>query len=262
MKYQIQKVTFDFSAKANQSIKVLDGCIPGATPYHHTVLKGETLELEPGEFHHILTVLKGDVRFSTDGNEYVFHERVTFVPGPDKTVAIEALTDLQILEIRWFKREGEDDKLIAEYHTQYPLIQIYRNSKQYRDRNKSEKTISRSCIDQRKLPRFAMGSVETYGEDAVKSHDHPMLDQFFFSFEENDMDVLIDYEEVPMKGNELLYIPLGSIHGVDVPEGRHCHYLWIDFYPDNDLALKRLDWSHVPTGKKAEFTEKGEKVKG
>ena len=163
MKYEIQKVAFDFSAKKSQTTKVLDGCIPGATPYHHTVLKGETLDLEPGEFHHILTVLKGDVRFSTDGNEYVFHERVIFVPGPDKSVRIEALTDLQILEIRWFKREGEDDKLAAEYKTQFPLIQIYRNSKQYRDRNKSEKTISRSCIDQRKLPRFAMGSVETYG---------------------------------------------------------------------------------------------------
>ena len=176
MKYDIQKVVFDFSAKACQTRKVLDGCIPGATPYHHTVLKGAALELEPGNCHHVLIVLKGDVRFATDGNEYVFHERVVFVPGPDKNVRVEALTDLQILEIRWFKREGEDDKLIAEYHTQYPLIQVYRNSKQYRDRNKSEKTISRSCIDQRKLPRFAMGSVETYGEDAVKSHDHPMLD--------------------------------------------------------------------------------------
>ena len=170
---------------------------------------------------------------------------------------LEALVDAQILEIRWFKREGEDDALAAEYKTQFPLIQIYRNSKQYRDRNKSDKTISRSCIDQRRIPRFALGSVETYGIDAVKSHDHPMLDQFFFSFDENEMDVLIDYEAVPMKGNELLYIPLGSIHGVDVRAGQHCHYLWIDFYPDNDLALKRLDWSHVPTGKQASFDEKG-----
>ena len=94
MKYEIQKVKFDFSLQESRSVKVLEGCIPSATPYHHTVLKGSSLALEPGEFHHILTVLKGDVRFSTDGNEYVFHERVTFVPGPDKSVRIEALSDL------------------------------------------------------------------------------------------------------------------------------------------------------------------------
>ena len=257
MKYEIQKVALDFGAGENASRCILDGCIPGAAPYHHTVLKGSSRTLEPGNCHHVLMLLKGEVRFSTDGNEYVFHERVVFVPSPDRSVTVEALVDAQILEIRWFKRVGEDDALAAEYKTQFPLIQIYRNSKQYRDRNKSDKTISRSCIDQRRIPRFALGSVETYGIDAVKSHDHPMLDQFFFSFDENEMDVLIDYEAVPMKGNELLYIPLGSIHGVDVRAGQHCHYLWIDFYPDNDLALKRLDWSHVPTGKQASFDEKG-----
>ena len=256
MKYEIQKVVFDFNARENASRPFLAGCIPGAAPYHHTVLKGSTLTLAPENGHHVLIVLKGEVTFATDGNEYTFHERVVFVPSPEKPVEIQALTDLQILEIRWFKREGEDDRLAAEYHTQFPLIQVYRNSKQYRDRNKSDKTISRSCIDQRRIPRFALGSVETYGFDAVKSHDHPMLDQYFFSFPENDMDVLIDFEAVPMKGCELLYIPLGAMHGVDVPPGRHCHYLWIDFYPDNDEALRRLDWSHVPTGKHASFNAK------
>lgn len=257
MKYDIQKVALDFATKENRSRRVLDGCIPGATPYHHTVLAGATLALAPEDCHHVLIVLKGDVRFATDGNEYVFHERVVFTPSPAQAVRVEAITDVQILEIRWFKRAGEDDRLAAEYKTQFPLIQVYRNSKQYRDRNKSDKTISRSCVDQRLIPRFALGSVETYGIDAVKSHDHPMLDQFFFSFEENEMDVLIDYEEVPMGANELLYIPLGAIHGVDIREGQHCHYLWIDFYPDNDLALKRLDDSHIPTGQHAVFNAKG-----
>lgn len=259
MKYEIQKVKFDFSSHESRSVKVLDGCIPSATPYHHTVIKGDELTLTPEGCHHVLIVLKGEVQFETDGNEYVFHERVVFIPSPNQPVSVRALTDLQILEIRWFKREGEDDRLAAEYKTQFPLIQVYRNSKQYRDRNKSDKTISRSCIDQRLIPRFALGSVETYGTDAVKSHDHPMLDQFFFSFEENEMDVLIDYEEVSMGANELLYIPLGAIHGVDIRAGQHCHYLWIDFYPDNALALQRLDSSHIPTGKHVSFNEKGER---
>ena len=253
MKYEIQKVVFDFDARENASRPFLAGCISGAAPYHHMVLKGSSLTLAPEKGHHVLIVLKGEVTFATDGNEYTFHERVVFVPSPEKSVEIQALTDLQILEIRWHKRLPEDDSLMAEYKTQYPVIQIYRNSKQYRDRNKSEKTISRSTIDQRRIPRFAMGSVETYNVDAVKSHDHPMLDQFFFSFPENQMDVLIDYVPYHMDGCMLMYIPLGSIHGVDIREGEHCHYLWIDFYPDNDLALKRLDSSHIATGKHVEF---------
>jgi hypothetical protein len=223
-------------------------------------MAGSMLSLKPGPFHHILILISGDVEFSTDGNSYIFHERVSFVPNPKLSVDIKALTDCHLIEVRWEWQEG-DDELAAEYKTQFPHIQIYRNAKQYRDRNKSEKTISRSVIDQRIIPRFAFGSVETYGVDAIKSHDHPMLDQYFFSFPENEMDVLIDFEPIRMKGNELLYIPLGSMHGVDVKEGQHCHYLWIDFYPDNELALKRLDASHIPTGKHVEFDPKTGKLK-
>ncbi len=260
MKYSIQKAKIDTSVHENRSLELLGNCIPGATPVHHTIIAGSTLTLEPGEWHRILTTVAGDAEFATDGNEYTFHERVTFIPSPSRSVAIRALSDLQILEIRWAKRKDEDDRLAAEYMTQFPVIQVYRNAKQYRDRNKSEKTISRSCIDQRRIPRFALGSVETYGIDAVKSHDHPMLDQFFFSFPENEMDVLIDFEPVHMSGNELLYIPLGSMHGVDVGEGEHCHYMWIDFYPDNDEALKRLDSSHIPTGRHVEFDASGRRA--
>ena len=260
MSYTIQKVPLDLSFSGNRSLELLAGCIPGATPVHHTVAAGSTLSLEPFDGHHVLTVVSGEAEFATDGNEYRFHERVTFVPDPRRAVEIRALTCLQILEIRWAKRRDEDDRLAAEYMTQFPLIQVYRSSKQYRDRNKSEKTISRSCIDQRRIPRFALGSVETYGPDAVKSHDHPMLDQFFFSFPENEMDVLIDFEPVRMSGCELLYIPLGAMHGVDVGEGEHCHYLWIDFYPDNDEALKRLDTAHIPTGRRVEFDASGRRA--
>ena len=256
MKYEIRKRALDLSAKANASEEVLADCIEGCTPIYRTMLAGSRIEIPGDGAHHVLVVLSGEAKFATDGNEYVFHERVVFVPDPGKSAEVEALTDLHVFEIRWAKRPGEDDALAAEYKTQFPLVQVYRNSKQYRDRNKSDKTISRSCIDQRRIPRFALGSVETYGFDAVKSHDHPMLDQFFLSFPENDMDVLIDFEAVPMKGCELLYIPLGAMHGVDGPQGRHCHYLWIDFYPDNEEALKRLDSSHIPTGGHASFDEK------
>ena len=254
---EVPQVSVEVTVTKNKSMTLLPGCIPGATPYHHAIMAGSTLTLQPGAFHHILVLITGEVEFTTDKNSYIFHERVSFVPNPKLSVDIKALADCQLLEIRWDWKEG-DDKLAGEYKTQFPHIQIYRNAKQYHDKNKSEKTISRSVIDQRIIPRFAFGSVETYGVDAVKSHDHPMLDQYFFSFPENEMDVLIDFKPIHMRGNELMYIPLGCMHGIDIKQGEHCHYLWIDFYPDNDLALKRLDDSHIATGKHVEFNTSGE----
>jgi hypothetical protein len=258
MSREVPQIAVNVESVESKSEIILPGLIPGATPYHHTVAAGTSLVLEPFNGHHILILIGGDVEFVTDGNSYIFHERVSFVPNPKLSVEIKAITVCHLLEIRWDWKEG-DDELAAEYKTQFPHIQIYRNAKQYRDRNKSDKTISRVVIEQRNIPRFCCGSVETYGIDAIKSHDHPMLDQYFFSFPENEMDVLIDFEPIRMKGNELLYIPLGAMHGVDVTEGQHCHYMWIDFYPDNDEALKRLDSSHIDTGKHVEFNEKGER---
>jgi len=256
MSREVPQMTVDFETVQNKSEAILPGHIPGATLYHHSIVAGSELTFVPENCHHIL--ISGDAEFTTDGNSYIFHERVSFVPNPKLSATVKAISNVQLVEVHWDWKEG-DDELAAEYKTQFPHIQIYRNAKQYRDRNKSEKTISRSVIDQRIIPRFCFGSVETYGPDAIKSHDHPMLDQYFFSFPENEMDVLIDFEPYHMKGNELLYIPLGAMHGVDVKAGEHCHYMWIDFYPDNDEALKRLDSSHIATGKHVEFNEKGEK---
>jgi hypothetical protein len=102
------------------------------------------------------------------------------------------------------------------------------------------------------IPRFAMGSVETYGDDLIGQHTHPLLDQFFFSFPENDMDLLIDDFSLNMKGDTLLHIPLGSNHGVRVAGKQCAHYLWIDFllYPE---GLTYLDETHIATGTHRSF---------
>ena len=142
----------------------------------------------------------------------------------------------------------EDKKLLEEYKTEFPVVQDYAASIQYVDPNKSEKTISRMMIPHKIIPRFAIGSVESYGYDYVKPHSHPMLDQFFFSFPENNMYVIINGEKFPMEGNMILHIPLGADHGVEVTGSSHMHYMWIDFLPDNEAGLKRLDDRHKPTG--------------
>jgi len=107
-------------------------------------------------------------------------------------------------------------------------------------------------IDHHALPGFCMGSNESYGPDLVGKHSHPLLDQFFFSFEDNEVELLIDDMMQPYGGNTLIHIPLGSDHGVSIPEGKKMHYVWIDFMVDAG-AVAYLDEVHKKTGVLEEF---------
>ncbi|MBR5308288.1 MAG: hypothetical protein IKU43_05920 [Clostridia bacterium] len=243
----------DTSVKGNRSIELCKGEIPGAHPVHHTIEAGSTLTLEANcGYYHILILIEGNTKFETDGKGFDFDGRTTFVPAPDKELVISAKTDVQILEIQWDEAPGDEEDL-KEYKTEFPVVVPYQESIQYIDPNKSEKTISRMMIPHEVLPRFTIGSVESYGYDLVRPHAHPMLDQFFFSFPENDMEVIIDDEKINMKGNIIMHIPLGSNHGVEVTGDRHMHYMWIDFMPDKEAGLKRLNFSHRPTGTVRDF---------
>ena len=238
----------DVSRRKAAAVELCKGEIPGALPVHHTIPAGQTLKLVGNcGYYYILILIQGKASFTTADRTDVYDTRLTYVPASDTDLTIVAETDVQILEIQW-DIFPEDSEMLAEYRTEFPVRVPYQDSIQYVDRNKSPKTISRMMIPQRVIPRFSLGSVESYGYDLVKPHSHPMLDQFFFSFPENDMDVLIDGEHIPMSGNMILHIPLGADHGVEVTGDRHMHYMWIDFMPDNELALKRLDSSHIPTG--------------
>ncbi len=231
------------------------GEILGASAHRHTVAAGETLTVKADDRYHIFILITGKVKFTSGDARAEAGERWIFVGAPELDTEIEASEEAMILEIRWDVAEG-DDKLIEEYGTKFPVSHSYNDSIQYIDRNKSEKTISRMMIPHQIIPRFTIGSVESYGYDLVKPHSHPMLDQYFVSFPENDMDVLINGEPFPMGGNVILHIPLGADHGVEVTGERHMHYMWIDFLPDNAAGLKRLNDSHKPTGLWRSFDEK------
>jgi len=237
----------DANKQATCSAPLNPGDIPGAVPYQHNIQSGDTLTLAGNSgVYHILTLIGGQARFLSGGRDDLIAERATYVPAPDQDVTIQAETAVSLFEIQWQIAPGDTAELAA-FQTRFPVIQPYRLAKQYRDRNKSDKTISRVIIEQRTIPRFAMGSVETFGPDCVKAHDHPMLDQYFFSFPENDAFITIEGEPYRMLGNQLLYIPLESLHGVDVVQKKHCHYMWIDFMVD-ETAMHRLDTSHIATG--------------
>lgn len=238
----------DTSVCELRSLPMCVGEIPGTQCYHVTVPAGETFTLPAdGAHYNIFILVEGECVMTSDGTVADFDERVTFVPAPEKEMSVAAKSNVQLVQIVWDITE-EDVRLRADYGTVFPLIQPYATGIQYVDPNKSPKTISRMMIPHKIIPRFAIGSVESYGYDFVKPHSHPMLDQFFFAFPENNMSLIINGEYIPMDGNVMVHIPLGADHGVEVTGTDHLHYMWIDFLPDNEAGLRRLDERHKPTG--------------
>ncbi len=247
---KMETLTADSSKKTSKLM--LPGEIPGAAVYHHTLPAGEDFEMAgQTEFIRILFLCDGSMTFSAAGKKVTYDRKAFFAPKPESAIHLHADTDSSLLEIRWDMNETDLADLSANTEN-FPLTGAYEDVPQYRDFFKSETTISRAIIKQSVIPRFAMGSVEANGDDLVGQHAHPLLDQFFFSFPENDMDLLIDCRICPMKGNTLLHIPLGSNHGVIARGNQKMHYLWIDCTPQDqkDAAVAYLNEVHKPTGVK------------
>ncbi|MGM9682345.1 MAG: AraC family ligand binding domain-containing protein [Eubacteriales bacterium] len=243
---EINKIKIDFSNVS--AAPYCDGDISGLHPRAYMIPAGNSVEF-PAEcgYYHIIVKTLGQAVFTTDGKDYSCEERLSFVPAPDKSLTVRAVTDTFMMEFR-FDTKPEDAEDLKNFGTEFPVFVPYQQSIQYLDPHKSQKTISRMMIPHKIIPRFTMGSVESFGYDIVNPHAHPMLDQLFYSFPENKMDLLIDGERYPMGSNEIMHIPLGSNHGVEVTGEDHLHYMWIDVMPDQAAGLKRLESSHKPTG--------------
>ena len=236
-------------ADTNRSSKLmLPGEIPGATVYHYVMLAGDTVQfVADPQFIRILFLCQGEVTFALGGHSWHYSQKAVFVPLPEQTTEVRVSRTAHLLEIRWALIDADRAELAGKA-AEFPVTQMYMAAMQYRDPFKSEKTISRAILPHRTIPRFAMGSVETYADDLIGQHEHPLLDQFFFSFPENDMTLLIDDLQYPMGANTLLHIPLGSNHGVSVTRKQVAHYIWIDFIPDPEKGNAYLDDVHKPTG--------------
>ena len=231
---------------------MLPGEIPGATVYCHHFPKEYDICFEgQRDFIRIFVLCDGDAVFEAENESFHYAEKAVFVAKPESRVRIHTEKESVVLEIRWELNEQDLADLDAG-ETHFPISEAYRDALQYRDFFKSETTISRAILKQSVIPRFAMGSVEAKGDDLVGQHAHPLLDQFFFSFPENDMNLLIDCRICPMKGNTLLHIPLGSNHGVIALGDQKMHYLWIDCTPQElkQQAVDYLNEVHKPTGEK------------
>ena len=250
--YDVERIQIDSELQRQPIVPMLPGSIPGAILHLRTLQPGEKITVEPqADKAYIFLVIDGDYTFSAREVTKTASGRWVFIPAWNQTATFQATTKTRLLQIQWDIPENGREEW-KNPQRDFPYIQEYITSLQYRDKNKSDKTISREMVRQRTVPGFCMGSVESYGYDKVAQHPHPMLDQFFFSFPENDVDVLIDDFKVPMKGDTLLHIPLGSNHGVEVLGDNHMHYIWIDFFL-GQAGLDRLDSSHKHTGQMRSF---------
>ena len=238
----------DFTAMSAKEL--LPGEIPGAAVFHHSLPAGTSLHFHgQNELIRIFFLCSGEAAFCAEGKTFCYDKKAMFTAKPQSEIRIGAKKDTSLLEIRW-EMNAQDLLDLASSEYEFPLSQAYEDAPQYRDFFKSETTISRAILKQAVIPRFAMGSVEAKADDLVGQHAHPLLDQFFFSFPENDMDLLIDCRICPMKGNTLLHIPLGSNHGVIARGSQRMHYLWIDCTPPDlkDEAVAYLNDVHKETG--------------
>ena len=216
--------------------------LPGEIPPEQTYL----LSLKAGETR-LLPAAYGAARIfilsrgrASVGEEHL-SGRATLALAPCGELAVSAEEDALMLLIVHPLRAEE----IASLGDRLPYRLDYDDALRYREACKSEKTVSRYLLRERIIPRIAIGSVETYGDDAIANHEHPYVDQLFFSFSENDMQVVIDDITLPMKGDTLLHIPIASSHGVRLSGEQCAHYVWVDFIIDEKKGLEFLETAHI-----------------
>lgn len=154
-----------------------------------------------------------------------------------KLPAGQSTEPLRVLELI-VDLSATDQEELRQVADMYPLFLSYSDCKTYRERIKSEKTISRTLLPEHTFPRLCIGSVETTGDDRVAAHEHPMLEQLFFGLAGNDCVVRADEAELAFGDGVLLHIPLGSSHGVEVHAPQKLHYIWIDLFRDR----QGMDW--------------------
>jgi mannose-6-phosphate isomerase-like protein (cupin superfamily) len=215
----------------SQPLLAMDPPIPRAS-IAYSVLKGGAKRTPPAESRrqHVLFFLKGAGAVENGGQRFAIRDRGTFASLPDLPFTVTASDpELHYLDIA-LALSAADLEELALWRGKYPFFLEYYESELYSERAKTPKTKSRATLKPHIVPRFSKGSVDTTGPDQVAKHAHPFLEQYFFSFEENECTLLVDDQEFELPGNMLIYIPLGSNHGVDVKEGKRLHYLWIDFF--------------------------------
>lgn len=191
----------------------------------------------------VIFFVTGNGLIQGDKKPLLINNKTVFTSFPTMPFSVSTgKDDLQWIELI-LELNSNDIKELEKLKNKYPFFQDYNSCDLYAEHTKSIKTINRIIIPPDLVPRFSMGSVDSTGPDHVKKDAHPWLEQCFFSFIENDCTVLIDAQRLDLKGNTLLYIPLGSSHGVKVREEKKMHYIWMDFFEQTE-NMKKTNESH------------------
>lgn len=251
-KTKVNYVRIDCDNSKTQSTQFLTGEIEGANTYYHTVAAGEELKLTAkSSCYHVLFMTDGKASLCSNGVLTLLTTRSLYAAGLGDSVTIKADEGSHFFEIEMVAND-EDLKKAEQYKTKFPIVQKYAECEQYWDTSKTQKTINRIILEQENIPRLAMGSVESIGPDAVTPNNHPTVDQLFFTFSENETELIINGEKMNLGGNILLHIPLGADHGSDVTDGKHMHYIWCDFLLE-DECVEYLRDEHIKTGEQRNF---------
>ena len=242
MKYTDIK-SVNLSGHSGESCRALmEGEVKDTALTYWTLGPGEHFDLPKcTHFARVLIVYTGTVAVSSGGETVTLHEQSIYVPSPDVSVKVAASADAGIIELRRYPANGESS--ICPGAPALPYVVDYDRAPTYSEDCKSEKTISRMLIPAGIITQFAMGSVQTHGDDDVSKHTHPMLEQFFLGLSDNDCTALIDDVEFPFHADTLLHIPRGSDHGIRSRGSQSVHYLWLDFLLD-ETGLTYMEQTH------------------
>lgn len=226
--------------------EVLTGEIEGLMTLLYSVQPGETVRTCASERDgRVYVFVSGRGAIDCAGKSHTIDEIAFFAPRHGFPFTVCAADDgLSFLELIIDLSETDQAEL-ADNSAAFPIFLSYSNCKTYRERIKSEKTVSRTLLAEHTFPRLCMGSVETTGDDRVAAHQHPMLEQLFYGLQDNDCIVRADDAELEFGDGHLLHIPLGSSHGVEVRKPKTLHYIWIDLFRDR----QGMDWivqEHIP----------------
>ncbi len=225
---------------------VLTGEIDGMRTLVHSIVPHQTIRTQSCENNgRVYFFFSGKGTIDDGTYAYEIKEIAFFAPCHNVPFSISTSnTSLQFLELI-IDLSQTDLTELKDSAPKFPIFLSYSDCKTYKEKIKSEKTVSRTLLPEYTFPRLCMGSVETTGDDRVGAHKHPMLEQLFFGLKDNDCIVKADDAEMEFKEGVLLHIPLGSNHGVDVKEPKRLHYIWIDLFRDR----KGMDWitqEHIP----------------
>jgi len=193
----------------------------------------------PQEGHKaIYLFMQGNGVATAEQTRYEIVPETILLPNIAPDITIKAATDTPLHYLKISSQLTTQDQIdlsqFPQSHTQHVYYAKFTDCQAYTEKIKSPKTVSRTILPNKYIPRIAMGTVQTTGPDEVGAHKHPMLEQLFLGLANNDCVVHADDAQVGFSQYTVLHIPLGSTHSVSVEPNKTMYYVWIDFFLDKE----------------------------